>query len=654
MNHTVHCIIHVGLVFIAICCASSSAAVYYVAQDGDSTTGQSWATAFTNMEAALASSSVTPGDEIRVKQGTYAITSSLSVGKGVSIHGGYSGVGETRDPDAYSSVVDGGGSVIHCFYISADATIDGLTITGGYSTGTIPNDEGGGMYIDNCDPIINNCAFLDNYADYRGGAISAHFADNCAITNCIFSQNVSGSQGGAIYSYDSDLTIANCRFDGNEGKAGSNTTGGAVYNRDSASTITQCTFTGNRATRGAGVCNASSDAVITDCTFADCNETSSQGGGVYNSSSSVMITDCLFYGNHVTTSGGAIYDGGGTGPGDIYESTVINCIMADNEAATYGGAVFTDRYLTTKFTNCTIYGNNADNRGGAVYNAYGEPAFTNCIIWGNTAPTGPGLFNYSSSAGFQMFVNYSDIQGGFAGTSNIEAEPNFVDPTYGYFELTSGSYCIDAGDNIAPAIGTTDYAGDPRIVDGNDGGVATVDMGAYEYQNPTAFTVGGFVCTDVNNPSTGGVAGVTVTVSGSGEAFQATTVGAQGVWEIADVNVGSYTVAPSKTGYAFQHVGEVGPDGQPSIAIEVNESNQAANRDIVFLAEPTAMLHDWNGDGIVSIVGDVPPFVNCVYFGNCPDGVDKVSVGDCNGDGIVSIIGDVPCFVDCVYFGNCP
>ena len=64
-------------------------------------------------------------------------------------------------------------------------------------------------------------------------------------------------------------------------------------------------------------------------------------------------------------------------------------------------------------------------------------------------------------------------------------------------------------------------------------------------------------------------------------------------------------------------------------------------------------LHDWNADGIVSFVGDVPPFVDCVYFQDCPGGVDPIAVGDCNDDGILSIVGDVPCFVDCVYFGNC-
>jgi hypothetical protein len=68
----------------------------------------------------------------------------------------------------------------------------------------------------------------------------------------------------------------------------------------------------------------------------------------------------------------------------------------------------------------------------------------------------------------------------------------------------------------------------------------------------------------------------------------------------------------------------------------------------------SVLLHDWNGDGIRSIIGDVPGFVNCVYFNIVPDGIDPIAVGDSNGDGILSIIGDVPGFVDCVYFGNCP
>ncbi|MEN6425147.1 MAG: hypothetical protein ABFE13_07280 [Phycisphaerales bacterium] len=70
----------------------------------------------------------------------------------------------------------------------------------------------------------------------------------------------------------------------------------------------------------------------------------------------------------------------------------------------------------------------------------------------------------------------------------------------------------------------------------------------------------------------------------------------------------------------------------------------------------TYARNDWNGDGIVSIVGDVPPFVQCVYFDTCPAWPEErlLCVGDCNRDGILSIVGDVPCFVNCVYFSNCP
>lgn len=75
---------------------------------------------------------------------------------------------------------------------------------------------------------------------------------------------------------------------------------------------------------------------------------------------------------------------------------------------------------------------------------------------------------------------------------------------------------------------------------------------------------------------------------------------------------------------------------------------------------PDCLLYDMNYDGFVSIIGDVPPFVQVVYFNDYEwyeqqfPGMDPVCPGDCNGDGFLSIIGDVPCFVDCVYFGNCP
>ncbi len=64
-----------------------------------------------------------------------------------------------------------------------------------------------------------------------------------------------------------------------------------------------------------------------------------------------------------------------------------------------------------------------------------------------------------------------------------------------------------------------------------------------------------------------------------------------------------------------------------------------------------------NWDGFVSIIGDVPWFVQVVYFGDYAGyeqefpGKDPVLPGDFNGDGVLSIIGDVPGFVSRAYFG---
>jgi len=63
----------------------------------------------------------------------------------------------------------------------------------------------------------------------------------------------------------------------------------------------------------------------------------------------------------------------------------------------------------------------------------------------------------------------------------ITEDPKFFDAPAGDFSLSSGSSCIDAGTHIgAPAV---DIAGRSRPTDGNNDGVAHVDIGAYEYVN---------------------------------------------------------------------------------------------------------------------------------------------------------------------------
>ena len=75
-----------------------------------------------------------------------------------------------------------------------------------------------------------------------------------------------------------------------------------------------------------------------------------------------------------------------------------------------------------------------------------------------------------------------------------------------------------------------------------------------------SFTIGGAIYTDPNNPLTTGLEGVTVTVSGDNETYQATTSGTFGLWQISDVNEGIYTVYPQLSGWGFKQI----TNGEPN------------------------------------------------------------------------------------------
>ncbi len=63
---------------------------------------------------------------------------------------------------------------------------------------------------------------------------------------------------------------------------------------------------------------------------------------------------------------------------------------------------------------------------------------------------------------------------------NISADPLFVSPATGNFQLLPTSPAIDAGNNSAPLIQTTDLAGAPRITIAPGNTFPVIDMGAYE------------------------------------------------------------------------------------------------------------------------------------------------------------------------------
>jgi len=233
--------------------------------------------------------------------------------------------------------------------------------------------------------------------------------------------------GGGMYNKSSSPTVANCTFRGNYGHWG-----GGVYNLEGSATVTNCTFTDNCAHSGGGMCNVDGSPMVTNCTFTGWAQ--SCGGGIYNLRSSPTVTNCAFTHNWVGDIGGGICN--------VRSSpTVTNCTFTDNWADIYGGGM------------C-----NWENS---------SPSVTNCILWSNSAE----IYNEYESGG--ATVTYSDVQGGWPGEGNIDADPLFVNGATGDLHLLPGSPCIDAGDNAAVST-STDLDGNPRIQ-----GVA-VDMGAYE------------------------------------------------------------------------------------------------------------------------------------------------------------------------------
>jgi len=394
---------------------------------------------------------------------------------------------------------------------------------------------GGGMYNRGSSPILSDCNFTENITygadDFSAGGGMFNSDGNPKLTNCIFLRNVATGfdneySGGAMYNTNSSTVLTDCSFIGNMATYGSGP-GGVANGAGSNGTFTRCTFEGNLdgamaigqssptlidctfdRNRGLGLGIAGySKAMLVNCTFRE--NAGVDGGGIYVSGNSEpTLMGCTFIGNSAQR-GGAMYNQFGGNP------TAIGCKFFGNTAGYAGGAAYND-WSKPIMINCVFSGNRTTGTlewsgGGGMYNDNKSDAvLINCAFAGNSASRGNALACWSygatdpskvraancilrdggdevwNSDGSAIEMTYSDIQGGFPGAGNIDADPMFVDADGADnvvgtedddLRHKAGSPCIDTGDNGAvPAWVETDIRGRPRIM--ND----RVDMGAYEAQ----------------------------------------------------------------------------------------------------------------------------------------------------------------------------
>ncbi len=302
---------------------------------------------------------------------------------------------------------------------------------------------------------IIDCQGSDRAFRFTNGETTESVIQGFTITNG------SADQGGGFFSENAGASVLDCVFDSNTAA-----TGGAIFHSEEGDLILdRCTFIANVATAGAGgVFSTFNTVTVSDCVFIE-NVGSFAFGGLTIGYGEASLTNCSFFRNDGDFVGGGIF----SSDGDI---TLVNCAFSGN-TATMGGGLGNGGIAT--LINCT-FGNNLGN--GMENDSGGSAILANCVLWGNTP---------AQHEGDSFTVTYSDVQGGWPGTGNIDADPLFLQPSGEDLRLTFGSPCIDAGDNDAVPNGiNTDLDGNPRFQDDPDvedtgnGTPPIVDMGAYE------------------------------------------------------------------------------------------------------------------------------------------------------------------------------
>jgi predicted outer membrane repeat protein len=319
------------------------------------------------------------------------------------------------------------------------------------------------------------CTLRGNTASGSGGAVQA---DAAVLDQCRLADNISNGRGGGVYA--SGLTALESAFTGNV----TDYNGGAIYADHMR--LTRCLISGNRARIvGGGI--AATWLIADACDIR--GNRSKEAGGAYVSSGPLLLLNSRFDDNTAEDGGG-----GGLLAHEMLWQTghIRHCVFARNRAerkgdwGPAGGAMAFANNRRMDILNCTLVDNEAlDGCAISAARQVGDPNYLtirSCVIRGPQ----PLLWFYDLNLDFA----YSNIEGGWPGVGNIDADPMFVDRTAGDYRLSPGSPCIDAADTPAvPHQDTADVSGAARFVDDPatpDSGVADplrpmLDMGAFEF-----------------------------------------------------------------------------------------------------------------------------------------------------------------------------
>jgi hypothetical protein len=385
-------------------------------------------------------------DSVLVAGGDY-VESSITVNTQCFVVGGWSPDFSVCDPELYPTRLRGvngamrfaGGAGDHCgvanftFHDSQGAV------------GQIPvqGRHGAAIVAVGASPLIENCRFENNRADYGtgpgwGGAIMAH-GGSPVIRGCTFTGNI-GSHGGAVAlsacvdaRIEDSLFLANATSDSTSAYLG-----GAIYVHGGLATITGSELRGGGAGLGGGLAIAAGAVVqAADLLIMD-NRASHGGGGVHATASSFDLVRGQIDGNLNRNGAGAGVKATGG------QLDLANVLIAGNEAPGLAGGIYAED-VTGTLRNNVLHANSGLFVGG-VYLYTGQPfTVANNVI---TASTGGGFFQSGAAIDADYNLAFGNSGDDFASPMSehdLVADPRLVDPASGDFAAGLHSPLIDSG-----------------------------------------------------------------------------------------------------------------------------------------------------------------------------------------------------------------
>jgi predicted outer membrane repeat protein len=401
------------------------------------------------------------------------------------------------------SELDGGGILLDGesddFYISDNIIYDNNC-----------DGDGGGLYSYKTKPFFEDNEVYENSAYINGGGMYLESTSMPCNDNDIYNNTATTGKGGGIYCKDC-YAIFNNSSDNTNKISGNDAyiNGGGAYLEGGSVTFVKISFYMNTAQDGAGVyCEGGAPRFIgiSEDYAISYNTASADGGGIYMEDCAYNSTlgryptigSCEISENDADGNGAGIYIEGGI-------AHIANALIHNNEAVDDGGAVYV-KDADPEFYNCTVAFNFAiygDCDGifipdNPIYGTLSDPLFNNCIVYFHgdhdvyyAGDDPDDLDDKYYGCDFEIWVTGSPSQ-----YNNISLDPEFKDQNNNDFRISynASSPCIDGGGNgyIYPYYisfledydirGTTPTVDFDRIVDVSSN---TVDIGAYEYEDPT-------------------------------------------------------------------------------------------------------------------------------------------------------------------------